>query len=115
MRKWTTIMDCVIIIICLLIGGSTGFFWYREFIKSPKKSAVIGKEISVGDTVQTTQDYLTMAHGIPISGKIVDMQFPKEDFPIAVLDTGKRISMFWLEKKRPIKIYTKIVNGRWKE
>ena len=56
MRKWT-----IRISICLLIGGSTGFFWYREFVESPQKPAVVSKQ-------------------------------------------GK-----------PIRIYTKVVDGRWSE
>lgn len=56
MRKWT-----IRITVCIIIGLSTGWFWYAEFTKPPAKPPAVSK------------------------------------------------------KDKPIKIYTKIIDGRWAE
>lgn len=70
--------------------------------------------ISVGDSVETNRDYEQHCACSKITGKIIGFQLYKEELPVAILDSGAEISVYWLERKWTWDMLTLKEGYRWK-
>lgn len=70
--------------------------------------------ISVGDLVETNRDYERYRASSKMTGKIIGFLTYGKEFPVAVLDSGTEISVYWLERKWAWDMLALKKGYRWK-
>lgn len=70
--------------------------------------------ISVGDSVETNRDYERHCESSRVTGKVMEFLTYGKEFPVAVLDSGTEISVYWLERKWAWDMLTLKEGYRWK-
>lgn len=70
--------------------------------------------ISVDDSVETNRDYEQYCAGSKVAGKVMGFLTYRKEFPVAVLDSGTEISVYWLERKWAWDMLALKKGYRWK-
>lgn len=70
--------------------------------------------ISVGDSVETNRDYERHCESSKVTGKVMGFLTYEKEFPVAILDSGAEISVYWLERKWAWDMLTLKEGYRWK-
>ncbi|MEK7157615.1 MAG: hypothetical protein AAB688_00890 [Patescibacteria group bacterium] len=70
--------------------------------------------ISVGDSVETNIDYERHCSSTKMIGKVIGFLTYGEEYPVAVLESGIEISVYWLERRWAWDMLALKKGYRWK-